>query len=307
VRTPADVRAAIRVVVILAIVKSAIGVLALLSGTGARAFEGGEHLTYYEPTANFLAMLLLLGLVAAGIRRLPVGWRLWLAGAITLLSLVLSFRRSFWIGTVAAIPILVLIATGRTGRRLLVPAATLVAVALYVMFSSGAINASVDSPVGKRLTSLSPSKLSANPEDRYRIDERRNVVAELRDHPVAGLGMAQPWAARYPLSVEHEGGRFYVHFAALWWWLKMGVLGLVAYLGVIAAGVVLGLRIWRRATDEVIRVGGLATAMAFVGLALAEATATFLGAELRMTAIAGAFLGLLAAGVMTLEDGPVAD
>ncbi len=304
VRTQADVRAAIRLVVILTIVKAVIGLLALASGTGARPIGVGGHLTYFEPTANFLAMALVLGLVAAAVRRVPVGWRLWAGGAITLLCLVLSFRRSFWIGTAATVPILALIATGRTGRRLLVPAATLVGVALYLMFSSGAISASVDSPVGQRLTSLSPSKLASNPEDRYRIDERRNVVAELREHPVAGLGMAQPWAARYPLSLEHEGGRFYVHFAVLWWWLKMGVLGLVAYVAVMTAGIALGVRIWRRATDEVIRVGGLAAAMAFAGLALTEATATFVGAEVRMTTIAGAFLGLLAATVMTLEREP---
>jgi O-antigen ligase len=95
-----------------------------------------------------------------------------------------------------------------------------------------------------------------------------------------------------------------VHFAVLWWWLKMGVLGLVAYVAVMTAGIALGVRVWRRATDEVIRVGGLAAAMAFAGLALTEATATFVGAEVRMTTIAGAFLGLLAATVMTLEREP---
>ena len=188
-----------------------------------------------------------------------------------------------------------LVASGRTARRLFLPALVVIGVAIYALVSSGAVGTSLDSPVGKRLTSLTPSQLVTNPEDRYRLDERRNVLATLRDHPVAGLGMAQPWPARYPLSVEHEGGRNYVHFALLWWWLKMGIPGLIAYVTLIAGAVLVGLRVWRTWRDPVIRAAGLGAAGGFVGLAIAETTASFVGAEVRMTVVVGAFLGLLAA------------
>ena len=59
------------------------------------------------------------------------------------------------------------------------------------------------------------------------------MIAELatirwRGWDGAALGRALPPVDR------HEGGRNYVHFALLWWWLKMGILGLIGLLGVIA-------------------------------------------------------------------------
>ena len=257
VRTPADVRAAIRLVVILTTAKAAIGAARAGSGTGRAVLRrrraphllraDGElpgHGAAARPRRRRAS-----GASPSGGGCGPPARSRCCASCSPSAGRSGSGRRRRSRSSCSSRP------AGRAGGCSSPPRRSW-RVALYVLFSSGAINASVDSPVGKRLTSLSPSKLAANPEDRYRIDERRNVVAELRDHPVAGLGMAQPWAARYPLSVEHEGGRFYVHFAVLWWWLKMGILGLVAYVGVMAAGVVLGLRIWRRATDEVIRAGG---------------------------------------------------
>lgn len=294
VRSEHDLRRAIGLIAALTTLKAGIGVLAVAGNTGSQALAGESHLTYYEPTANFLSMLVLLGLVAAAFAGAHLGWRK-AAGALVALSLLLSFRRSFWIGTVATLPVLMLVASGRTARRLFLPAVAVIAVAVYALIASGALGQSLDSPVGKRLTSLSPSQLVSNPEDRYRLDERKNVLATLGDHPVAGLGMARPWPARYPLSVEHEGGRNYVHFALLWWWLKMGVLGLIAYVAVIGMAARVGLRIWRDSADPAVRAAGLGTAGAFVGLAIAETTASFLGADIRMTVVAGACLGLLAA------------
>jgi len=51
--------------------------------------------------------------------------------------------------------------------------------------------------------SLNPSKLEASAEDRYRLDERANVLAEIRAHPIEGLGVTIPWAATaQTLSLE---------------------------------------------------------------------------------------------------------
>ena len=59
-----------------------------------------------------------------------------------------------------------------------------------------------------------PFRLGAGSDDRhsirldakagYRIDELQNVTAELREHPVTGLGLGGQWVARHPLGVEHE-------------------------------------------------------------------------------------------------------
>ena len=118
------------------------------------------------------------------------------------------------------------------------------------------------------VASLAPSKLEANVEDRYRLDERANVLNAIREHPVTGLGVAIRWSADVqPLSVEHgEEGRQYVHFDALWFWLKLGVLGLFAYVGVMVGSMVLAFQVWRRSREPVLRVFGLASLCGMAGL-----------------------------------------
>ena len=113
------------------------------------------------------------------------------------------------------------------------PTALGVAAAIWLL---GSLHFQNSVPIVKRAASLNPTSIEANAEDRYRLDERANVLAEIKRHPITGLGMGIPWAATaQTLSLESgEGeGREYVHFAALWFWLKLGILGLCAYIGVL--------------------------------------------------------------------------
>src|SRR6185369_12462464 len=147
-----------------------------------------------------------------------------------------------------------------------------------------------------RVQSLSPSKLETNAEDRYRLDERVNVIAELKRHPVAGIGLQEDWhASARPLPVEHENGRQYVHFALLWWWLKLGFLGAVAFASLILGGIVLSWRAWRTSSEPLPRCFGLASLCGFLGLIAIETTASFTGVDARFTVVLAAQLGLLAA------------
>jgi O-antigen ligase len=210
-----------------------------------------------------------------------------------LLALVLSYRRSFWIADVLGIALVVLLGLNATGRRLLIPAALLVAGALWLL---GGAALQSDTPLGARVQSLQASRIEAKPEDRYRLDERANVLAEIKDHPVTGLGLGVPWrATARPLPVEPDADHAYVHFAALYWWLKLGVLGLIAYATLLCAGAVAAVRVWRRRAHRWVRAFGLASLCGIVGLAVIETTATFTGVDPRFTVLLGAQLGLLAA------------
>ncbi len=104
-----------------------------------------------------------------------------------------------------------------------------------------------------------------------------------------------PWAASVqPLPVEYPNGRDYVHFAPLWWWLKMGILGLVAYFGVIGSGVLLAWRTWRRQPDRLLAAFGIGSACALLGLMVMDTTASFTGVDVRLTVLLGIQLGMLA-------------
>jgi len=292
VRTRRELVAAIAFGVGLAIFKAVLGLLTV--GTGRGRVVDGSTITFYEPVANFLMLVALLGifaLVVSGARdRLPL-WVL-LGSPLMLASLAFSLRRSFWIGLALGLVLVLVLGTSPLGRRLLAPAALVLVVAVWAL---GSIGFQASGPLATRVESLKPSRVEANAEDRYRFDERANVVAELRSHPISGLGLAVGWSsAARPLGVEHEGGRDYTHMVTLWYWLKLGLLGLAAYLAMLGTSVFMAWRVWRDDHDALLRAAGLAAACSLLALAVIETSGSFTGVEPRYTIAFGGLLGLIA-------------
>jgi O-antigen ligase len=275
----------------LAIVKALLG-LAEVAGGYAPAIEGTGALTYYEPTANWLILIAALAVFAAIVARArPPLWSL-LGSPLIFAALLLSYRRSFWIAAVLGLALVLLLALTPAGRRMRVPIGLLLAGAILAL---GSTHLEGQSPIVQRATSLAPTKIENNVEDRYRLDERANVLAEIEKHPISGLGINGEWSAAHrTLPVEHEGGRGYVHFAALWYWLKLGILGLLAYLALLIGTAVLAWRLWRDASEPIFRVFGLASLCGFAGLAVMETTASFTGVDTRFTVLIAAQIGVVA-------------
>jgi O-antigen ligase len=293
-RSRRDVERAAAVAGALAAVKGIEGMAAWLLGKGPRVY--GTTLTYYSPTANWLMLLFVLCVLAAVLMRVPLPLWARLTAPIAFAALALSFRRNFWIAAALGIVLVVLLARAPISRRLAVPATVVAIAALAIAVTSGS-GGRGQNPVIERATSLSPAKLQANTTDRYRIDEERNVLAELRAHPVLGLGLGVPWKARYALSEEHEGGRLYTHVVALWYWLKLGAVGLLAYVWLMAAGIIGAHRLSARGATPLLRAVGLGVAVGFLGLAVAETTGSFTGVDVRFTILVPVVLGWVAAAL----------
>lgn len=262
-----------------------------IAGHYGQAIYGTATLTYYEPAANWLIMVAIFGLLAARLTglRMPRWW----VGVLLLLlaSLVLSYRRSFWIAGVLGVLLVLIVASSPRGRRLLVICALLVAGGVW---AAGSIAVESQSPIIRRVESLNPSRLENNAQDEYRLDEEANVIAEIRRHPITGIGITTPWhATAQPLSVEHAEGRLYTHFAALWYWLKMGILGLMAYIAIIIGSLVLAWQAWRRSADPLLRAFAVASLCAIASLVVLDGTASFTGVDPRLTILLGFQLGLL--------------
>ncbi len=280
--------------IVLAFVKAFLGVVEVAGHFGVPV-EGHSTLSYYEPTANWLILIALLTVLAA----MFSGYRppVWMIAGTPLLiaSLVLSYRRSFWIGAVLAFLLVLMLGLSPTRRRLLVPAVVVIAAAIWL---AGSVHFQSQSPslapIIHRAESLTPSKLTTNVEDRYRLDERANVIAAIEAHPIVGVGLFTPWSASArPLPVEHEDGRLYVHFAALWFWFKFGLFGLFAYIALLIAAAVLSWRVWRFGHEPLVRSFGLASLCATAGLVVIETTGTFTGADVRFTVLLAAQIGAL--------------
>jgi hypothetical protein len=276
----------------LAGLKAVLGLLELAGHLGT-PIEGVTELTYYEPTANWLVMIAALSVLAALLARArPPLWMTLLLPLLTA-SLLLSYRRSFWIGAVLAVLLVVMLGLTPVGRRLLVPAGLAVLVSIWLL---GSIHFQDQIPIVKRAETLAPTKLQASVEDRYRLNERANVVAEIRAHPIEGLGATIPWrATAQTLSIEGEGaGRQYVHFVLLWFWLKLGILGLFAYLGVMIGSMWVAWQAWRLSREPLLRAFALASLCGMVGLLAIDTTASFTGVDPRFTVLFAAQVGLLA-------------
>jgi O-antigen ligase len=276
--------------VALALLKAAMGLVVMATG-GSVELDTGTHLTYYEPTANWVMLVALLGIVAA----VAGGTReRWMALAVPLLfaALLLSYRRSFWIAAVLGLVLVIVLGTSRQGRRVLLLAVALAGVAIWLI---GSVEFQAQTPLATRVQSLAPSKIQQNAEDRYRLDERVNVIAEIKRHPIDGIGLQAGWvASARPLPVEHLNGRQYVHFGLLWWWLKLGILGAAAFVSLILGGLLLSWRTWRRNRVPLLRCFGIASMCGIVGLVAVETTASFTGVDARFTVVIAAQLGLLA-------------
>ncbi len=283
----------------LAIVKAILGLVEVVGHYGL-PIEGTATLTYFEPTTNWLIMIALLGIFAALLARAKLPLWVLLCSPLLIGCLILSYRRSFWIGATLGILLVLLLGTSPSGRRLLLPACFGVAAAIWLL---GSINFQSQLPLVKRVASLAPSKLEANIQDRYRLDERADVLGAIREHPITGLGVTIPWAADVqPLSAEHEEGRQYVHFAALWFWLKLGVLGLFAYVGILLGSMSLAWQVWRRSPEPLLSAFGLASLCGLAGLVAIDTTASFTGVDARFTVLLGVQLGLLALLARTAGD-----
>lgn len=281
----------------LATLKGITGCYATLASAGGTVEEATA--TFLNPLPNMLMLTFILGVVAAKVRKVQIPAWMLIGAPIALIALTLSYRRSFWIAAVFTIIVVVIIASRRRGRAVLAIGATALVLALV---GTATIGGSSDdpsaSPLAERAKTISPGGLGTNRGDRYRMDERANVIDNIKEHPVAGIGLGVDWEVHRPLAEAHD--RRYAHVAILWYWLAFGILGVVAYLALLGTGLGTAMGIWRRHPDTAIQACAIAGFGAILGLAIIELTATFIGVEPRLSLFVGALLGWLAAAWLDL-------
>jgi hypothetical protein len=217
-----------------------------------------------------------------------------LAGApVALLALILSYRRSFWIAGVFSLIVVAIIASRHRGRIVIALAGVALALSFGAVLTVGTSGSST-SPLAAKAKTLNPGGgLEEDKGDRYRLDERQNVIANIEEHPLTGIGLGVPWKVQYPLAETHD--RRYVHFALLWLWLALGPLGPIAYLVLMGAGMWTAVRVWRRHPDPIVQVGAIACFGAILAVIIVELTTTFTAVEPRFSIVLGAGFGWLAA------------
>ncbi|HEX5609715.1 MAG TPA: O-antigen ligase family protein [Solirubrobacterales bacterium] len=276
----------------LASLKGLTGLYAAFAGVGGAVEE--ETATFLSPLPNMLMLVFLLGAVAARVRRVQMPVWMMVGAPMAALALLLSYRRSFWIAAVFTLIVVIVIASRRRGRA--VVAICAVGLALTVAAAATIGSSSSDpssSPLAERAQTISPGGLGSNRGDRYRMDERANVIENIEAHPLTGIGLGVEWEVHQPLAEAHD--RRYAHVAFLWYWLAFGPLGAIAYVLLLAVALATAVKIWRRHPDPAIQVCAIACFGSFLALGIVELTATFTGVEPRLSLLVGGMLGWLAA------------
>lgn len=283
--------------VLAGVYKGVEGTIAWLAGAGHPFGEG--TLTYFPPAANLVLLTFLLGLVAAAGERVPLPRWVWAAAPFAVVALFFSYRRSFWIA--ALLGLFVVLLVGRHRGRLLPIAAALAAAIWAAVALAGGSEA--EGLISERARELDLSRIASNPSDRYRLGELRNVREELRANPVLGIGIGVPWTVEHSFSYQ-PGARNYVHVAVFWYWLKLGLAGLAAYVWLMITALRVAYRVARTVAEPLVRAAGVTLFATFLGIVLLEATATFTGVNVRFTVLVGALLGWLAAASAPSQEAP---
>lgn len=303
VRTTGELQRLLGYLAALTVLKSAAGVLAVVAGFTKETGLG--RLSYLAPAINWMEMVYLLAVVAAPLSgtRLP-RWMLW-AAPLVLASFLLGQRRSFWLAAALVLMLAVVIASRRTTRRLLLPAVGLTAVMVYLAAATG-LTGPVQGALIARATSITPTKVTTNEQDRYRLAELHNVWPAIKRQPLEGLGIGVPWPERAPLPFEFPFNHYFTHFGVLYWWMTCGLMGVAAYLLLMGTTIVAGLRLWWRARQPFERLTALTLGLGTVGLVVVELTTTIVPPDSRGTAIFATSVGILAVIHQLARERPAA-
>ena len=214
-------------------------------------------------------------------------WTLWgrmsaVAGlgitlAFLLTGIILSFSRGAWLGTVAAVLVMMLLA----GQRMARATGVVIVVAVLVLALGGA-NALPD-VLAKRLTSVTDNLIVTSiddtpiTDDNFAVKERTAYwfggLQMFRDNPLTGVGLgnygpnydARYYSAPFLISQVHAHN-YYIHIAA-----ETGIFGLFAYLFLIGGLIRTGIDASRASMDGFPR----AVAIGAVGVVVAVAVHNF--------------------------------
>jgi O-antigen ligase len=233
-------------------------------------------LSYYDASPIFLLGICSI-LVAFQVVNIAA-WRIPYLALATLV-IVFSLRRAVWLDIVVALAITG-IWSGRSGFRNAVALAAGVVIVLELV-SPGIAFSQIEHAV-KYTTGAQGRDFSSN----YRHWETANAWENVQHHPVGGIGPSTDWTFYNSFDGRFQPYGFtYLHNSYLWVWLRFGLLGLVAYVGLFAASAwkLLGRRLPLEST--------IAGAM-MVGLAIAVYTASFLTTTVRWPTTVGLLLGI---------------
>ncbi len=220
-------------------------------------------------------------------------WRWWRALAVVLeLGAVgVSFNRNMYFGLIIGLMAAVIIGGPRLRHRLLIALAVLAASATIVLES--AVLPAVTSKVETRATSALSSQVLQSSSLQIRGQEFAQALTSIRAHPWVGVGWMQ-FYGNYQSTSSGNVQRLYVEDLYLHLATDYGIPFLIAFLGLAATLLWLGVRRARQSRDPLARALIGAGVGALIAMLLSCLVGTYLQDE-NSTAMFGVVCGLLVA------------
>jgi len=202
---------------------------------------------------------------------------LFITVAFLLTGIILSFSRGAWLGTVAGVLVMMLLA----GRRMARATGIVIVMAVLVLALGGA--SALPDVLAKRLTSVTDNLIVTSiddtpiTDDNFAVKERTAYwfggLQMFRDNPLTGVGLGnfgpnydmRYYSAPFLISQVHAHN-YYIHIAA-----ETGIFGLLAYLFLIGGIIRTGVAASRACTDSFAR----AVAIGATGVVVAVAVHNF--------------------------------
>ncbi len=131
--------------------------------------------------------------------------------------------------------------------------------------------------------------------DMYRVLEGENLKANIRQSPVLGAGYGKPmeqFVSLPDLTSIFSMWAFVPHNTVLWVWMRLGLLGFVAWWFLMGRSILQGIMAARSATDPYARVVAV-LAVAVVVSWVAEGVVDMGLTDFRLTIMVGIFIGLV--------------
>jgi hypothetical protein len=184
----------------------------------------------------------------------------WLTLGATSLCIVLSYRRSAWIGFVLAVALVMLRFPPRRRVQLIVLGLPVVGAALLTVAVArlGQTKAAAGQGLASLVYDMESRRFGAESE---RVLELKLALADFLSHPVTGIGAWGRYTGYQRISWQlSEDGGLFLHSGVLHLALKSGLLGIVLFTGLALAFVAVARRALRQLPPEYLGLGAAGVA-----------------------------------------------
>jgi O-antigen ligase len=221
----------LKVLAVCLVLDIAVGAVSYLSGQGgAVGFVETGVSRFPAPHDIFLGASVLL---AAWIVVWPSGQRrprvLWPLLGLALAALAMSLVRGYYVAFAAGLAYLLLIVRTRERARLLVGI-----VVVAALFGAGVavVRPALLESVIKRATAVTALN---DPNIQFRLIENHDVWPQVVAHPIEGSGLGTGYVFDFSRYGVAPYVKYYIHNNYLWFWQRMGLVGLGLFAWFISA------------------------------------------------------------------------